>query len=292
MEKLPKISIPKHYNYIACFLTLQCNYNCDYCINYFSPSGQMPDKLIPGREWTAALNRLEAREDLPVTLQGGEPGLHPDFIWIINNIKPQLHIDILTNLSFDVDAFIKKVNPKRLSRRAPYANIRATYHPRHMKLDEVLTRVLKLQQAHFSIGLYGIAHPAIEREIKLAQDKCAKLGIDFRTKDFLGKYEGALYGTYRYPEAAGNNRARKCLCRTHELIIGPGAGNFRCHHYLYNKIGSVGNLLERNFKIDEEFKQCVHFGHCNPCDIKIKTNRFQIHGYTAVEIKEIEDNGE
>lgn len=291
MKELPPIKIPAHYNYIACFLTLQCNYNCDYCINYFGSADKMPGKPIPGKEWVSALNRLEAREDLPVTLQGGEPGLHPDFIWIINNIKPQLNIDILTNLSFDIDLFIKKINPKRLSRKAPYANIRATYHPKYMELDTLLARILKLQQANFSIGLYGISHPAIEREIKTAQEKCAKLGIDFRTKEFLGEYEGELCGTYRYPEAVNNGLTKSCLCRTHELIIGPGAGVFRCHHYLYNKIAYAGNLLEPEFKINNEFTQCIHFGNCNPCDIKIKTNRFQIHGYTAVEIKDIEKNG-
>jgi len=40
------------------------------------------------------LNRLDCPVDLPITLQGGEPSLHPDFIWIIKNIKKSLNIDI------------------------------------------------------------------------------------------------------------------------------------------------------------------------------------------------------
>jgi hypothetical protein len=29
---------------------------------------------------------------------------------------------------------------------------------------------------------------------------------------------------------------------------------------------------------------CYNFGDCNPCDVKIKTNRFQEYGHTSVEI--------
>ena len=38
----------------------------------------------------------------------------------------------------------------------------------------------------------------------------------------------------------------------------------------------------------EEFRPCEFYGDCNPCDVKVKTNRFQIFGHTSVEMKNIE----
>ena len=60
-------------------------------------------KHISGEDWVRGLNRIVSRDDLPISLQGGEPSLQKDFIYILNNIKPELNIDVLTNLQFDGD---------------------------------------------------------------------------------------------------------------------------------------------------------------------------------------------
>ena len=85
----------------------------------------------------------------------------------------------------------------------------------------------------------------------------------------------------------GNNEQKRCLCCTSELIVGPDGNVFGCHHDLYKNFAPIGNLLETDFAIEDGFRECNQFGDCNPCDIKIKTNRFQIYGHTSVEIKDI-----
>ena len=47
------------------------------------------------------------------------------------------------------------------------------------------------------------------------------LGIDFRFKEFLGEYEGKLYGEYLYEGACDKNFKKQVLCKTTELIMGP-----------------------------------------------------------------------
>lgn len=285
---LRKIKLPQRYNYIACFLTLDCNLRCDYCINYYGGGNGFKKPIISGEKWVEMLNRLVCSSDLPVTLQGGEPSLHPDFMWIIKNIKEDLNIDILTNFYFNVDEFIDNISPSRLRRNAPYPNIRVSYYPRYMNLDELIRKVLKMKKNGFSIGIFGILHPEFKSEILEAQKKCSHLGIDFRTKEFLGKFNGQIYGTYFYPHAVGNSKQQRCLCRTSELIIGPDGNVYRCHHDLYKELPSIGNLLDPKFEIEDIFRECNRFGDCNPCDIKIKTNRFQVHGHTSVEIKDVD----
>lgn len=281
---MKSIIIPDTYNYIASFLTFSCNYHCRYCINYFGESKFAMGKILSGEKWVKGLNRIISRKDLPITLQGGEPSLHPNFIYIINNIKPELNIDILTNLQFDVENFIKKVDPNRIKRKSLYPSIRVSFHPEQMNLGRLITKTLKMIDAGFSIGIWGVIHPKYEREILIAKEKCIKLKIDFRIKEFLGEYNGKLYGTYKYPDAFNKKPQKKVKCKTTELIIGTNGNIYRCHSDLYEGRKPIGNILDEQFIIENKFIECNYFGYCNPCDIKVKTNRFQKFGHTSVEI--------
>lgn len=283
-DALKPIQVPATYNYMASFLTFACNLKCSYCINHFE-QGAIKRKMISGKEWVKALNRIVSRPDLPLTLQGGEPSLHPDFLYIINNLRPDLHIDILTNLQFDVAEFTKKISPGRIKRDAPYASVRVSYHPETMDLDDLIVKTLAMQDAHFSIGIWAVMHPDHEKSILDAQEKCQKLGIDFRLKDFLGEYQGKMFGTYRYEDACSRKFKKKVECKTTEFLMDSSGSVYRCHSDLYSGIDVIGNVLDPEFRIEDKFRPCDHFGHCNPCDIKVKTNRFQQFGHTSVEVK-------
>jgi len=278
------IVIPESHNYIAVFLTLACNLRCSYCINKFE-TGHLEKNRLTGKQWVEGLNRIASRDDLPISLQGGEPSLHPDFYYILNHVKPELHIDLLTNLQFDADTFMKNVRPDRIKRNAPYASIRVSYHPESMKLEPLVEKVLKLQNAGYSIGIWGVLHPKQEQEILRAQEYGKSRGVDFRTKEFLGEYNGTWYGTMKFEGACDKAFEKKVLCRTTELIIGPNGGVYRCHSDLYEQRKPIASILEPDYQIDDKFRPCDVYGHCNPCDIKVKTNRFQVYGHTSVEIK-------
>lgn len=276
--------MPPSYNYIGAFLTFKCTYRCSYCINHFLDR-KLSMKQATGEDWVKGINRIVSRPSLPVTLQGGEPTCHPDFFYIVNNIRPELKIDILTNIHFDTQEFIRSIKPQRLKRKAPYASIRVSFHPETMDFEETVKKVLRLQDAGFSIGIWTVSHPKYEKLIPALKEKCRKLGIDFRTKEFLGRWKNKLYGSYRYEGACAGKEKQKCLCRATELLICPDLSVFRCHGDLYADRNPVGNLLDPAFKIEDKFRECSYFGYCNPCDVKVKTNRFQIYGHTSVEIK-------
>lgn len=283
-DVLKPILMPGRYNYAAAFLTFACNLRCSYCINYYEQSViQRP--MLSGQEWVRGLNRIQSRPDLPLTMQGGEPSLHPDFIFIINHLKPELPIDILTNLQFDVDQFVKAVDPQRVNRSAPYASIRVSYHPETMDLQELIKKTLYMQDAGFSIGIWAVLHPAQEDQARRAQEICSKRGIDFRFKEFLGEHKGQLYGQYKLEGACSKVFKKNVLCRTTELLMDSAGYIYRCHADLYAGVHPVGHILDPAYQIDESFRECDYFGHCNPCDVKVKTNRFQEFGHTSVEIK-------
>lgn len=279
------IVIPESYNYIAAFLTFSCNLRCSFCINDFEMKARNKKRsFLSGEDWVRGLNRIVSRPDLPITLQGGEPTLHKNFADIVNSINSRLNIDVLTNLR-DEKIFIDNIDPRRLKRNAPYASIRVSYHPEQMNLDDIVTKVLRMKNSGFSIGIWGVMHPSQKKKIKAAQKICQDKGIDFRTKEFLGEYDSKLYGQYRYSEAVSKKYRKRVFCKTTELIIGPTGHVYRCTADVYENRQPIGHILDTSFQIEDKFRDCDFFGHCNPCDIKIKTNRFQEFGHSSVEIK-------
>ena len=283
---------PDH-NYVAFFLTLACNLRCPYCINRHGMTADSTSarRHMSADEWIAAADRLLLRDDLPLTLQGGEPTLHKDFFRIVNEVKPEIRMDLMTNLMFDVDAFIANVPVWRFTREAPYAAIRVSYHPGQNYIDDLIVKTIRLQEAGFRIGLYGIEHPDPEilGHILEVQEKCLKLGLDFRLKEFLGEYAGRMYGTFKYHDCVNAAGLKQCRCRTTELIADPAGYVYKCHADLYSARNPIAHILDADFNEEsiDEFRECVCYGTCNPCDVKVKTNRFQVFGHTSVEIQDI-----
>jgi len=242
-------------------------------------------------DWIKAANRLTLRDDLPLTLQGGEPTLHKGFYRIVNEVKKEIKMDLLTNMAFDTDEFIASVPLWRFTREAPYAAIRVSYHPGQNDIDEIIRKTVALQDAGFRVGIYGLLHPEerLRRHILETKKKCCAMGIDFRTKEFLGEWQEKLYGTFKYEGSVMGSTLRRCECRTTELIVDPEGYVYRCHADLYKKRAPAAHILDEDFcEADMDiFRSCSYFGDCNPCDVKVKTNRYQIFGHTSVEVKNI-----
>jgi ferredoxin len=242
-------------------------------------------------EWVQAINRLVLRDDLPLTLQGGEPTLHEGFYDIVNEAKKEIKMDLLTNMMFDVERFIREVPVWRFTRQAPYAAIRVSFHPGQNDIDDLINKTHKLQDAGFTIGIYGIEHPDpdIHRQVLAAKKRCEQAGIDFRFKQFLGRWEKRLYGTFKYENSVDQSELKKCRCRTSELIVDPAGYVFRCHADLYESRKPIAHVLDEKFteRQLDIFRACDSYGRCNPCDVKITTNRFQQNGHTSVEIRDI-----
>jgi uncharacterized Fe-S cluster-containing radical SAM superfamily protein len=294
MTNLPLITPKEDHNYVAFFLSMSCNLSCSYCINLHDGgqrSAQSRRKQMTAKEWITAANRLKLRADLPLTLQGGEPTLYKGFYRLVNEVKPEIKMDLMTNLMFNVDDFIANVPVERFIRDAPYASIRVSYHPGQNDINDLIAKTNKLQNAGFRIGLYGIQHPDenILAHILKAQQQCLSLGLDFRFKEFLGEHDGRMYGTFKYPGCVNGDRLQNCECKTSEILVDPAGNVFKCHADLYNGRDPMAHILDDNFNEDsiDVFRECHFFGECNPCDVKVKTNRFQIFGHTSVDIRNI-----
>jgi hypothetical protein len=273
------ILIPKSYNYIGVFLTFDCNLGCSYCINH---SGEfVPRTPMSGKDFIKGLSRISTREDLPISFSGGEPTQHPEFYSIVNALHKQgKHMDLLTNGSFNVCKFMKKVSPDVFLRNALYASIRFSYHA-NTDPEELLNKVFELQGQGYSVGIWGVNHPDLLLKNTIMKKNCEVLGIDFRLKEFLDEN----HGSYKYPEYMTGEKF-KCYCKPSELLIAPDGCIFRCHRDLYANRNPYDYLLSTYIDLYDDFAYCLR-PKCNPCDVKIKYDRFQVGGHTSVEIKEV-----
>jgi radical SAM protein with 4Fe4S-binding SPASM domain len=228
---------------------------------------------------------------VPITFSGGEPFMHKNFIYILNNLKKDINIDILTNMSFDerkINEFISEINPERIKRNSPYASIRVSYHPEQMNAEKLVNNVKKVKDAGFSIGIWSVLYPSPEQlsAINQMQFRCKDEGIEFRLKEYTGKYKGELYGNYsKYPGSAFSKELKDCLCKTSELLIGPNGNVYKCHRDLFAEENPIGNIKTPEFRLEDKFRECGSYGNCHPCDVKVKTNYKQQLGHTSVEIK-------
>jgi sulfatase maturation enzyme AslB (radical SAM superfamily) len=271
-----KILIPKSYNYIGAFLTLRCNLNCKYCLNHYGEFSHQDE--MSGADWVQALNRIETRNDLPISLQGGEPTIHKDFYMIAGATRN--YMDLLTNGLFDVETFMNAVTPETFNREAPYASIRFSYHET-TNTEILLERASILKGAGYNVGIWGLGNTNRNDEMAVA---CKNWGIDFRIKEFLSETSG----TYKYDGACLKQFKKPVLCKPSELLIGPTGHIYRCHSDLYEGVHPIAHILDDKIKLPEKFAKCDKFGYCNPCDVKLKTNRFQQGGHCSVTIKENE----
>ncbi len=276
------VSVSQRLAYVGIFLTFRCSFGCRYCINRFDDL--KPRKELTCEEWIKGLNRLRIgrQQMVPLTIQGGEPSCHDGFFDIINGLDERFYIDILTNLDFDIERFIREIPPEKLKRDVPYASIRVSYHPGGSRLKEVLNKVKFMQERGYSIGLFAVEHP--DTDIEIISKEAEMLGIDFRTKEFLGRHKGRIYGRYKFDEACSGRDQKKVLCRTGELLVAPDGHIHRCHRDLYKGENPVGHILDENLEIDFVYRECNVYGRCNPCDIKLKNNRFQQFGHCSVDI--------
>lgn len=288
LTNFPKVILPPDTDYIGVYLTNRCFLKCNYCITnynaqYINTKGL--EELTP-REWIEGLNRLKLPEGVPVTLQGGEPFIYKGIWEILDNVHHK--IDILTALppQVTVENFRKLRALDWNKRGSPYPTIRVSFHKDQNDYKLLIHRIKELKE-FLSIGLFHIDHPAYPGLIEEIKEYAAKEGVEFRTKVFLGEWQGNVYARYKYDDACLGRVTRKMVqCKNTVFPVGPDGYIYRCHSDLYARRNheAVGYILDPGLVLEHKYRPCAYYGTCIPCDVKVKTNHLEKDGYTSVDI--------
>jgi sulfatase maturation enzyme AslB (radical SAM superfamily) len=291
------IEAPFDY-YFGAFLNLSCSLPCEYCVQKITlpnqPIARYP--LVPGREWVSALNSIAGRtkkrflrapKRKKISITGGEPSLHPDFAYILNNLDRDWKITVTSN--FTSPFFDKDIRSLRQIKRRRDLKFNASYHFMYADIDKFIENVKKVKASGFFVhSIFLVAHPARMKEIEGYKNRLSKIHKIVKLQRFFGRYEGDLYPSesaynvvceqedgirnYKAYREGFNQAGKKDIyCRMKKVLFAPNGDIYNCHYKLYtghkDKFGNIFDpSANAQIVMPQDFFLCHDYGFCNPCD--------------------------
>jgi organic radical activating enzyme len=171
-------------------LTQSCNYSCNYC----HASTETPKEKFSLKHLLKMINGPE--KIWTITLSGGEPMIHPDFINICGELTKQHKIRVNSNWTRkDVAAkFIRNIDPKNVL----IMDISLHIEEREKKngIQGFIDSVHELHQAGFKTQINYVLHPDLLNRVDADLAYFASKGIILIPKRFKG-----VHNNKTYPEA-------------------------------------------------------------------------------------------
>jgi MoaA/NifB/PqqE/SkfB family radical SAM enzyme len=264
-------------------ITYVCNYRCSYCIIFESPQwdsylSKKHRAPIPAERWMEIWDGIyDKYGSAHIHCSGGEPFYYPRFIDIVEHMTKKHTMETDTNLSFDVDKFIGRINPAAF-RFSP------SFHPEFTDIEAYMEKCRKLKAAGYDVeGVNFIAWPPHVPLMRGFKQRFLELGITFTVIPFRGRFNGKDYpdafsieDRKLINEASGNkvlteeygswykganqgeeNTTHKAAnCRAGQMYakIHPNGNALRC--CFIDDRGTVGNLIDGSFKLYDDPKLC------------------------------------
>jgi MoaA/NifB/PqqE/SkfB family radical SAM enzyme len=251
-----------------------CNYRCPYCWfsekwHDLSSQNRYPplDEVL--RRWGAIYQRYGSS---CIGLIGGEPFIYPRFTELIKELSRMHTITITTNLSVDVDDFLRQVDISNVK-------VTPTFHPLFTDFDKFSKRASLLKESGASSHIFYLAYPPQIKSIQYYLEKLSSLNMPMKVLTFWGKYNDKEYPqSYTQEEKKliepylGNREGEKFqldpkqvkgrLCRAGQVyaIIKADGSAYRCGgtspHLIGNFFEDGFKLLDKHLPCESEFCLC------------------------------------
>jgi len=251
-----------------------CDYRCSYCFLAQKWDIAARENRYPGIDrWIEIWDKIYERYgSCHIHFSGGEPFTYPDFLSLISHLSEKHTLQFSTNLSFDANLFIEKMDTVRV-------RLDASFHPEFTKLEEFVQKVKLFKNSGFLISIAFVAYPPYLKTMETIEANCRKHQIKLVIQPFRGRYEDRVYPE-GYTESdkesirsCGGNLSDRALLNYH---LNKKQEDKKCCYMgnMYGKIyasadvyrccstGSqkIGNLLN-----DDDFRL---LDKPEPCDIK------------------------
>lgn len=283
--KIDRTVIVPHRVFLTWDIHYGCNYQCSYCNTPkpWDPPGKWDknrDKIVyPDTDklleiWQDIYNKYGSCE---VHITGGEPFIYPSFLKLIHFLSAIHTLEIITNLSTDVNDILKNVTADRV-------RIGTTFHPEFVDLNEFLQKHLVLRKNGFETWANYVAYPPQMDKMAGFKKEFDKLGIPFNMQPYMGNFNGkeypagyaaeelvhlkACYGnddivntkTVEWKTGTDYKKTKDKLCRMGQMYakIYPNGDAYRCCGP-HKK--TIGNIFNGTFKLLDEALPC----DCEPC---------------------------
>jgi len=249
-----------HSEILIPFITLRCNFKCEYCITRFSPDYDFTFSELPGKKWIDFINGQDNVNT--VVFNGGEPTIHPHFPDIINSLKPLKLLAIGTNYSKVATAALLKITPR------DSLILDGSFHPHFISHHDISQNLLRLKDAGFKVRVHFLDYPGFKVSAADVIRDFYLQGIDAFVQSYEGFYQGTFYHDQMKIPYCGLESKSRCLCsRSIYTPIAPNGDMYFCHYLMYSKadFGLLGNIDSPPYEFPVDL-DCPHLGYCSPCD--------------------------
>jgi len=257
-------------------LTMRCNYKCSYCIQKQIIKKETKRDYRPINEIKEEWFNLVGIKNKPfkVVVMGGEPSLHPLFEDIlIALIKDGYNLDCTTNLSFNVDGFVKKMQDEKVV----VPSMWVTFHPENINFDDFADKISLLGGSGV-VGRLTAMYMDLEDQEHLKTKKYIegmnefyakrdKIGCHIVHGYMRGQHSGEAFRRERNKD--GSKATRPILCTSSWVNIAPDGEIYNCAYHMSLGKNSFGNISDiKNIRRMPEFGEyfrCDDFGWCEAC---------------------------
>ena len=169
-------------------ITAKCNYDCPHCC--IPPKWRKDTPEVPFRvdQCLKAWQRIfDQKGECFIEISGGEPTTYPGFMDILTGITPLHRVGISTNLSFNSDQFIARLDSQRIQ-------IYPSFHPSHARAEPFLRRLDLLIQARFQCAdPVIVAYPPELPRLNEYRRQFREAGRRLELLPFRGVFRGRDY---------------------------------------------------------------------------------------------------
>ncbi len=249
-------------------ITQNCNYRCPYC----SQSKKFSDnRFDEAHDDTieAFLNFIRLKgSDFEVTLSGGEPFCHPKFFYIANEIiKAKAKISVVSNFSYPFETYkkLKDLAGENLE------EVLVSLHLSQIKdLEEFINKAVEFNKIKGNTKFTAVSVLSDDnlyqlKEIALRFQK-EKINFELqhkRIKNSFVKYgKEAQEFIKQYPiskiKEKSGTYAKICNAGMDFMLVYQDGSCYRCYSSRFNKIHSMGNIKDKNFKMYKSPIPCLN----------------------------------
>jgi len=256
-----------------------CNYRCPYCWFY----GQWAELKRHNRYLaTAELMKIwngiyERYGSVKIAITGGEPFLYPDFGEFIKELSGIHRVEIITNLSTDIQTFVKSVNSQNVK-------VNPSFHFLFANFDDFIKKVNLLKENGFLQSVSYLAWPPLIPRVDYYAERFRQYGVNISIQSFFGEYRGMRYpdgyseeekkiilpqigkrGDKPFQTEPLQTKGKLCAAGHKYGVIHPDGAVLRCGGMNSSEaVAAVGNLFEGKFRLFDKPAPCT-FEIC-PCN--------------------------
>ncbi|SDB48924.1 Glycosyltransferase involved in cell wall bisynthesis [Desulfonatronum thiosulfatophilum] len=163
-------------------LTRRCNYSCSYCT-----VKNNKNDFINFEKLKIAANNISnlKNKKITITLTGGEPTIHPDYLDLLEYIMSlkddRIVVNTLTNLSLPL-SFYKKIVSSEIIDKSKI-NFGLSYHFEYAKPDKFIANAKYLAEHRINSSLRLIADPKYMQDVKALYEAFKKYNSTYLSID-------------------------------------------------------------------------------------------------------------